>query len=60
MLEEDMLQRLQYSMSEVARHGYAVVFSHLLDQGLVVNNDVIRSIQQGQSKDVFQVLLDHG
>ena len=52
-LEEGMLQRLQYAMCDAARHGYAVVFSHLLDQGLVINSDVIRSTQQGQSKDVF-------
>lgn len=59
-LEESMFQRLQFSSSEAARHGHAAVFSHLLDQGLSIYNEIIRSMKEGQSVEIFQALLEHG
>ncbi len=59
-LEESMLQRLHVSLCEAARHGHRAVVSHLLDQGLSIDNDLIKSVKEGQSVEVFQVLLDHG
>ena len=59
-LEESMLQRLELSLLEAARHGHSAVFSYLLDQGLTIDDDVMKSMQRGQSVEVFQALLDHG
>ena len=59
-LEESVLQRLHLSLCEAARHGHRAVFSHLLDQGLSIDNDLINSLKEGQSVEVFQALLDHG
>lgn len=35
------------------------LFSHLLNQGFKISDGVIRSMQKGQSVDVFQALLYH-
>lgn len=59
-LEESMLRRLQFSLCEAARHGHPAVFSHLLDQGLSIDNEIIRSVKEGQSVEIFQALLEHG
>ncbi len=56
-LEESMLQRLELSLLEAARHGHPAVFSYLLDQGLPIDQDVIRS---AKSVENFQALLEHG
>ena len=42
-LEESMLLRLELSLLEAARHGHPAVLSHLLDQGLSIDQDVIRT-----------------
>ncbi len=59
-LEESMLRRLQFSSCEAARHGHPAVFSHLLDQGLIIDDEVIKSAKEGQSVEIFQALLEHG
>lgn len=59
-LEGSMLQRLQFSLCEAARHGHPFLFSYLLEQGLSIDNEVIRSTKEGQSVQIFQALLDHG
>ena len=59
-LEKSILQRLQFSSCEAARHGHPAVFSHLLDQGLSIDDEVIRSAKEGQSVEIFQALLEHG
>lgn len=56
-LEESMLQRLEFSLSEAASHGHPAIFSYLLDQGLPIDEHVIRS---AKSVENFQALLEHG
>ena len=56
-----MLLRLELSLLEAARHEHPAVLSHLLDQGLSIDQDVIRTCaKKGQSIEIFQALLDHG
>ena len=59
-LEKSMLQRLEFSLLEAPRHAHPAVFSHLLNQDLPSDDDLVKSMQHGQCVEVFQALLDHG
>lgn len=51
---------LEVSLSQAARHGHTAVVEYLLEQGVEITGYVINGVRASRSRDVFQVLLDHG
>lgn len=51
---------LQTALIRAGEYNHSTVVSYLLDQGVVIDQDVIMNAVSGTSEAVWQVLFDHG